>query len=299
MRRTLILGASLLACLLMGAIGRGQSSLDELERRLDKLPDPAALPREPGYLGLVADDKLPGGGVRVTGVYPGSPAATAGIEPGDLILALGGVEVRSLDEMGKVLAAYNAGSMFDIELRRGVRKTKARVTLGRRPDSSPAPRVAEARPSLGVKVVPLTEEARTRYGLAVATGALVASVDADSPASAAGLMQGAAIVAIDGRRVDTPDQLAASVAALRVGQEVEVAYYVGDLLYRKPARLAAMVDVAAAAPEPRAAARPPAASAVEELAELRRTAAGLQSQLDELQRRINTLEARISAEEKK
>ena len=86
MRRTLILGASLLACLLMGGPGRCQSSLDKLEQRLDKLPDPAAISREPGYLGLVADDSLPGGGVRVTGVYPGSPAAAAGIEPGDLVV---------------------------------------------------------------------------------------------------------------------------------------------------------------------------------------------------------------------
>lgn len=90
MRRTVVILASLLASAVSPLPAAAQSSLDELERRLETLPGPSAKPREPGYLGLVADDALPGGGIRVTAVYDGSPAAATGIQPGDLILAIGG-----------------------------------------------------------------------------------------------------------------------------------------------------------------------------------------------------------------
>ena len=47
--------------------------------------------REPGYLGLVGDDRRDrGAGVRVVRVVEGSPAAAAGIEVGDLITAIDG-----------------------------------------------------------------------------------------------------------------------------------------------------------------------------------------------------------------
>jgi S1-C subfamily serine protease len=303
MSRTAIFGLSLplLACCTLYLPARAQSSLDELERRLEDLPEPAAAPRAPGYLGLTADDSLPGGGVRVTGVHDGSPAATAGIQRGDEILTIGGVEVRNLDQLGRALDGLQAGAILDVQLRRGTRATATRVTLGRRPGASPAS-VPEARPSLGVKVVPLTADARARYGLAVATGALVASVEDGSPAAIAGVMPGSAIVAIDGRRIDDPNELAFSVASMRVGQETELAYYVGDVLYRKTARLAAATPAPAEPPLPdrREAAKPAASGALaEELAELRRAASEMQAHLVELERRIAGLEARISAEEKK
>ena len=298
MRRTAMLGASLLACCAAAFPALAQSSLDELERRFETLPDPAGLPREPGYLGLVADDALPGGGIRVTAVYEASPAAAAGIQPGDLIVSIGGVGIRNLDEMGRVLSSFSAGVTTDVELRRGVRKSTTRVTLGRKPGSAAAPRAIDARPSLGVQVVPLTAEARARYGLVVATGALVMSVQPGSAADEAGLLPGAAIVALDGRRIDDPAELAFNVASMRVGQEVEVAYYVGDVMYRKQARLTAPLDDAAVA-DRREAAKPAAGSASEELAQLKRDAADLQSQLESLNRRISELEARIPAEEKK
>jgi predicted metalloprotease with PDZ domain len=152
-------------------------------------------------------------------------------------------------------------------------------------------------------VVPLTAEARTRFGLTVASGALVDSVRPGSPAAEAGVLPGAAIVALDGRRIDAPNELAVNVAALRVGQEVEVAYYVGDTMYRKRTMLtAAAADPLA--PERRDTAKPPAPGAPapgalapsEELSELKRELTLLQSQAEALQRRIAALEVRLAEE---
>jgi S1-C subfamily serine protease len=310
MKRTVSLATALLAgaaflSLITNSPAAAQSSLDELERRLEDLPEAAARPREPGYLGLVADDTLLAGTVRVTAVYADGPAAAAGIEPGDVIHVIGGAEIRTLDDLGRVLAAYEAGKTIDMELRRAGRRVAARVTLGRRPAAGASSPV-EARPALGVIVDPVTPETRARYGLTVATGALVRSVQAGSPAAEAGLLPGAAIVALDGRRIDRPDELAAVVATMRVGQEAELTYYIGDALYRKRVRLSVAgggpaapdplpVDPLPVDPLPREAAKPaaPAPGLAEDVAELKRQAALLQSQLAELQRRISALETRL------
>jgi hypothetical protein len=87
-------------------------------------------------------------------------------------------------------------------------------------------------------VLPLTEEARVTYNLPVRRGALVTNVKPGSPADQAGIPIGGAIVAIDGRRVDSDDELVAAIRGARPGQEVELTYYQGDRLARKNVRLA-------------------------------------------------------------
>lgn len=54
-------------------------------------------------------------------------------------------------------------------------------------------------------------------------GALVAGVQADSPASRAGIQPGDVIVGIDGRKVGTPRELAVDVAGIKPGSTAEVA----------------------------------------------------------------------------
>jgi hypothetical protein len=92
--------------------------------------------------------------------------------------------------------------------------------------------------SLGITVVPLTDEARAAYGLTVRRGALITGVRPGSPADRAGLPMGGVVVAVDGRRVDSADDLVGAIRAARAGQEVELTYYEGDRLSRKMVRLA-------------------------------------------------------------
>src|SRR4051812_11780453 len=81
--------------------------------------------------------------------------------------------------------------------------------------------------------MPLSDEARRRYNLEVARGALVTGVRPGGPAERAGIALGSAIVAIDGKRVDAAEELIEQVAASRLGQEVEITFYVRDKLQRK------------------------------------------------------------------
>lgn len=117
-------------------------------------------------------------------------------------------------------------------------------------DELPPPVPAEARPprsaneralggaSLGITVVTLTDDARMTYGVPVARGALITAVRPGSPADQAGLPLGGVIVSIDGRRVDSSDDLVAAIRAARPGQVVELTYFDGNRLTRKEIRLA-------------------------------------------------------------
>jgi S1-C subfamily serine protease len=76
-------------------------------------------PVKPGYLGLVLDGKpvrIPEGegygtiGVQVRFVPAGSPAALAGLQPGDIITAYKGVEIDSTESLLTRIKMEEAGS---------------------------------------------------------------------------------------------------------------------------------------------------------------------------------------------
>lgn len=103
----------------------------------------------------------------------------------------------------------------------------------------PPPPPAATPPSLGVRLAPVTEEAVRAYRLTVRRGALITAIEQGSAADKAGLPLGAVIVAVSGRRVDSPDEAVRALRALRAGDEVELTYYEGDRLTRKRVRLGA------------------------------------------------------------
>jgi putative serine protease PepD len=72
-------------------------------------------------------------GVRVTDVYEGGPAARAGLEPGDVIVALDGRPIRSAEALARALARLDPGDRIELELIDTVGPRRAQVTLGRPP----------------------------------------------------------------------------------------------------------------------------------------------------------------------
>jgi S1-C subfamily serine protease len=89
-------------------------------------------------------------GVLVEGVKEGSAAAKAGLKGGttdavvageshvlggDVIVALGGRRVSSLDELREVLAEHKPGQTVTVRVHRGAKTVSLEVTLGRQPSS--------------------------------------------------------------------------------------------------------------------------------------------------------------------
>lgn len=283
MRRTHLILAAAFAALVIQPIATPLASaqlLKKLEQRLnglvDKLnqpADPLAQPTpaaQPGYLGMSADETEGEQGIQVLGVKPGSPAEAAKLQKGDIVSAINGQAVKNLNDFQAALDQVAAGQKAQFTVLRGQQAMTLTATLVARQtppvarpsaeDPGPPPEnpafnptpvpaaVDNTRGSLGISVVQLTDQARQTYGLTTTRGALVAAVKPGGPAERAGIPVGSVIVAVDGTRVNTPDEVVALVAAGRAGQEMELTYYRGATLSRKSVRLAPAVLDARATP---------------------------------------------------
>ncbi len=71
----------------------------------------------------------------VVGVDEDGPAAEAGIEVGDTILAIDGERLQQEMAPREMLSAYKPGDRVELTVRRGERTREVQVTLGSREDS--------------------------------------------------------------------------------------------------------------------------------------------------------------------
>ena len=72
------------------------------------------------------------GGVLVLEVTPGSPAGSAGVEPGDVLLRAGDRDLRSVEDFLAVLRGRDPGDTLDVTLARGGDERTVTVRLGER-----------------------------------------------------------------------------------------------------------------------------------------------------------------------
>jgi hypothetical protein len=93
-------------------------------------PQPVMASGSRASLGTVPDMASSPGGVRLTGVREGSPAATAGIQGGDIIVKIGDYEIKNLYDMQNALTKYKGGDVVTVVVRRGEETKSFTVTLG-------------------------------------------------------------------------------------------------------------------------------------------------------------------------
>ena len=75
--------------------------------------------RPPVVVGVNLDPSTVRRGVRIESVAPGSPAAAAGLEAGDIILHVNTAEVNSADELRSLVRASTAGVGLGFQISRG------------------------------------------------------------------------------------------------------------------------------------------------------------------------------------
>lgn len=88
-----------------------------------------------GFLGVEADLKHTGGGVKVKAVTPDSGAEVAGLKAGDVVLKVGEREISGPTELQNALWGAKPGTKINIEIRRKGQEQTVEVTLGGRPET--------------------------------------------------------------------------------------------------------------------------------------------------------------------
>ena len=150
-------------------------------------------------LGLPGDD-----GVLVTEVVPDSPAEAAGVETGDVIVALAGERVAGPTELRRRVEKLTVGENYPLTVIRDGAETELTLAAGDLAELAPTaaredrPRRRTLRreaaegievPDYGLALAPLDAAWRDRLGLGeTVRGAVVTAVD--GPAEAAGLTPG-------------------------------------------------------------------------------------------------------------
>jgi putative serine protease PepD len=84
------------------------------------------------YLGVQITSAA-AGGARVASVRPGTPAAKAGIQAGDVITKVNGTSIGSSNELQQAIDALKPGDKITLEIRRGGTTKTVHATLGARP----------------------------------------------------------------------------------------------------------------------------------------------------------------------
>ena len=165
----------------------------------------AALAQDVGerpFLGITfsAEDN----GALVREVLADSPAAAAGLQVDDLILALNGAELAPADFV-ETVAALAVGDEITLTILRDEAEMELAVTLGSAPARRSQWQAFRDGAFLGVSLV--TDDA----------GVLVEDVVPESPAAAAGLLAGDLLRSINDEEVETPLAAADIIRALEPG----------------------------------------------------------------------------------
>jgi serine protease Do len=144
-------------------------------------------------------------GALVSSVEKGSPAAAAGLRPGDVILALDGKELPGSTDLPPRVADLKPGTTARLDVWRDHRRREVEVRVGESKEAALAGAGSKeaGHGRLGLVVRPLTPQERRQAG--VGNGVVVE--EAEGPAARAGIQAGDVVLAVNGTRVTSVEEL--------------------------------------------------------------------------------------------
>lgn len=165
------------------------------------------------------------GGALVQDVYPGGPAARAGLRIGDVIRAVDGREVLDPQSVRYRLATKGIGGQIEVEYLRGGRAGAARLALEKPPEDPPrnVMELTGRHPFSGTTVGNLSPAFADELRLdPFARGVVVLRVERGSTAQRIGVRPGDIILSIGGEDVGDVSALQRLVAGARSQWEFRI-----------------------------------------------------------------------------
>jgi serine protease Do len=157
-------------------------------------------------------------GALVADVVPDGPAAKAGIERGDIILALQGQKIQDSNELPRLVANLAPGTKVDLDILRAGKKRTIAVTLGtlKEEDEEKAARLKppDVEDTLGLQVQAITPDVARSLHLENIEGVVVSQVAPDGPAAEAGVRRGDIVREVNRKPVTDMDSYQDATAGL-------------------------------------------------------------------------------------
>jgi serine protease Do len=157
-------------------------------------------------------------GVYITGVQPNSAAAAAGLREGDVIQHIDGIALNSSAEFSERIARHRPGDVVKLTYLRNRTPSTVSVTLkGEANEASTKGTAAleTIHQKLGANFVPLPSSLKKR--LQLKAGVLVTEVSAGGFFAQVGIPSGTVIAFINGKPVNTPQDIDAALLAAQRG----------------------------------------------------------------------------------
>ena len=216
-----------------------------IARPTERPDEPSQKAKRSGWLGVMVQDVTSSLAKRehlktTTGAYVNevvdeSPADSAGLEAGDVIVALNGSEIVDAAALTDAVKKAEAGTHATVTVERKGEKKDLSATLGamRHPTafSMGVPiepprierqvRVFVSDSRLGMEVESLNEQLAEYFGAPDKEGVLVKNVEQDAPAAKAGFKAGDVIIRVGKRPVDEVDIIHRELRKHKAGDAVE------------------------------------------------------------------------------
>ncbi len=164
-----------------------------------------------------------------------SPAKKAGIQPGDVVVAIDGQPVEYVAQLQQIVGFKRPGEKVQLTVvRKGGQRQSVPVTLGAREDAQEQVASNTTRDTskgssyedkLGLTVEPMTGPEQASGGPQISEahrGLMISAVDPDGPAAEKGLGPRQIITAVNGQRVRTMDDFQKAMASIKKGDIVSL-----------------------------------------------------------------------------
>lgn len=159
-------------------------------------------------------------GALVGDVVKGGPAEKGGIKTGDIIITFDGKNVKTSNDLPRLVAETAVGKTVDVTIIRESKETHLSVKVEEMTEEKVASQSSEPVQSFGMKVDNLTPQLRQQLGISEKSGVVVMNVEQGSLADESGIQSGDIIKEVNRKTVKNMSDYNAAMASIGKGKPV-------------------------------------------------------------------------------